>query len=77
MKKNIEAENARLREELSREKKEKKSLSRKLETSNRKIAEFQKEEKKNGVRKITLSNEQEQLLSNLLPDINILNLLSD
>lgn len=77
MKKNIEAENARLREELSREKKEKKSLSRKLETSNRKITELQKEEKKNGVRKIMLSNEQEQLLSNLLPDINILNLLSD
>lgn len=77
MKKNIEAENARLREELSREKKEKKSLSRKLETSNRKITELQKEEKKNGVRKIMLSNELEQLLSNLLPDINILNLLSD
>lgn len=77
MKKNIEAENARLREELCREKKEKKSLSRKLETSNRKITELQKEEKKNGVRKIALSNEQEQLLSNLLPDINILNLLSD
>lgn len=77
MKNNIEAENARLKEELCKIKKEKKSLSGKLERSKRKITDLQKEVKKNDVRQITLSNEQEQLLSNLLPDINILNLLSD
>lgn len=78
MKRNdIGAENARMKVELSRLKTENKALSKKLEKSKSKTGQLQKELKKNDVRKVTLSKEQEQLLSNLSKDISILNLLSD
>jgi septal ring factor EnvC (AmiA/AmiB activator) len=73
----IEAKNARLKEELSKLKKQNKSLSQKLENSKRKTGQLQKELKKNDVPIIALSKEQEQSLSNLSKDINILKLLSD
>jgi chromosome segregation ATPase len=74
---NIEAKNTRLKEELSKLKKQNKSLSQKLENSKHKTGQLQKELKKNDVPIITLSKEQEQSLSNLSKDINILKLLSD
>ena len=74
---NVEAKNTRLKEELSKLKKQNKSLSQKLENSKHKTEQLQKELKKNDVPIITLSKEQEQSLSNLSKDINILKLLSD
>jgi len=74
---NVEADNARLKDELLKLKKENKYLSQKLERSKCKTGQLQKELKKNDVRRITLSKEQEQSLSNLSKDMGILNLLSD
>lgn len=73
----FEEEITGLKAELSASKKMNKKLSQKLEKSKCKTAQLQKELKKNDVRKITLSKEQEQSLSNLSKDIDILNLLSD
>lgn len=44
--KNIEAENARLREKLSKAKKNEESLTRKLDTARRKNAQLQQDAKK-------------------------------
>lgn len=74
---NIEDDNTSLKNELSILKKENKNLSQKLEKSKCKVGKLQKELKKNDVRKVSLSKEQEQSLSNLSKDIDILNLLSD
>jgi len=74
---NIQNENARLKAEITILKKENKNLSQKLENSQSKKTELQKELKKNDARTIILNKEQEQSLSNLSSDINILSLLSD
>ena len=74
---NLETENARLQEEIKQVKKENKSLTKKLETSNSKKSALQKELKKKDVPKIEVSKEQLQSLSNQLKDINIQNLLFD
>lgn len=74
---NTEAEITRLKSELLKLKKENKKLSQKIEKSNDKTAGLQKELKKNGARNVTLTKQQEQSLSNLSKDINILKLLSD
>ena len=78
---NKEAEIARLKRELSDANKQIKKLSKnsdKLqEKSKEKIANLQKENKKKDVLRVILTKEQEQLLSNLSKDINILKLLSD
>ena len=76
-KSNIDIENAHLKSELRTLKKQNKKLSEKLEKTKCKTEHLQKELKKNDVRKIALSKEQEQSLSNLSKDINILKLLSD
>ena len=65
-----------LREEIKQVKKENKSLTKKLETSNSKKSTLQKELKKD-VLKIEVSKEQLQALSNQLKDINIQSLLFD
>jgi ABC-type Fe3+-citrate transport system substrate-binding protein len=72
-----EAENARLKAEIATLKNKNKNLSEKLEKSKIKKTQLQQELKKNDALIITLSKEQEQSLSNLSSDINILNLLSD
>lgn len=68
-----------LRKELSRLKKENTVLACKLDQtkSAKKVLakELRKERKKKVVTTITLNEEQEQLLSALLPDIDIRNLL--
>lgn len=68
-----------LSKELSRLKKENTVLVCKLDQtkSDKKVLqkELRKERKKKSVTTITLSEEQEQLLSTLLPDIDIRNLL--
>lgn len=78
---NKEAEIARLKRELSDANKQIKKLSKnsdKLqEKSKEKIANLQKEIKKKDVLRVILTKEQEQLLSSLSKDINILKLLSD
>ena len=74
---NTEAENARLKAEIATLKNKNKNLSQKLEKSKIKKTQLQQELKKNDAQIITLSKEQEQSLSNLSSDINILNLLSD
>ena len=74
---NTEAENARLKAEIATLKNKNKNLSQKLEKSKIKKTQLQQELKKNDALIITLSKEQEQSLSNLSSDINILNLLSD
>jgi hypothetical protein len=73
----IEASNVLMKVELSKLKKENKKLSKKLEKSMSKTEQLQKALKKNDVRKVRLSKEQEQSLLNLSKDINIPNLLSD
>ena len=78
MKKNSsEAKVARLLEELKQAKKENIALAKKLERANNKKAELQKKLKKNGAQKLELSKEQQQSLSNLLKDTDILNSLFD
>ena len=72
-----EAENALLKAEIATLKNKNKNLSHKLEKSKIKKTQLQQELKKNDAQIITLSKEQEQSLSNLSSDINILNLLSD
>lgn len=72
-----EAENARLKAEIATLKNKNKNLSQKLEKSKIKKTQLQQELKKNDALIISLSKEQEQSLSNLSSDINILNLLSD
>jgi len=72
-----EAENALLKAEIATLKNKNKNLSQKLEKSKIKKTQLQQELKKNDAQIITLSKEQEQSLSNLSSDINILNLLSD
>ena len=74
---NIEAENTRLERELSELKKVNKKLSQKIEKSNDKTADLKKELKKNDARSVTLTKQQEQSLSSLSKDIDILKLLSD
>ena len=74
---NIEAEIIRLNAEITELKNANKNLSQKLKNSQSKKKELKKELKKNDALTITLNKEQEQLLSNLSDDINILNLLSD
>jgi len=74
---NIEAEINRLKKELLVLKKQNKKLSQKLEKTKSKTEGLKKELKKNDVQTIKLSEEQEQSLSNLLKDTNILNLLLD
>jgi len=74
---NTEAENARLKAEIATLKNKNKNISQKLEKSKIKKTQLQQELKKNDALIITLSKEQEQSLSNLSSDINILNLLSD
>jgi predicted RNase H-like nuclease (RuvC/YqgF family) len=74
---NIVAENARLKAEITLLKKANKNLSQKLENSKCKKTQLQEELKKNDARTITLNKGQEQSLSNLSSDINILSLLSD
>ena len=73
----IEAENALLKSEIAILKNKNKNLSQKLENSKYKKAKLQRELKKKDARTIILNKEQEQSLSNLSNDINILNLLSD
>ncbi len=73
----IDAENARLKAENTMLKNKNKNLINKLENSKLKKAQLQQELKKNDARIIKLSKEQEQSLSNLSSDIDILNLLSD
>lgn len=73
----IEEDNARLKKELSKAKKANEKLSQQLERSKSKTGHLKKELKKNDVRKVVLTEEQEQLLSNLSQDIDIRNLLSD
>lgn len=77
MKKNYSEAEIALQEELKQVKKENKSLTQKLETANTKKSKLQKELKKKDVQRIELSKEQQQSLSNLSQDINILNLLLD
>jgi chromosome segregation ATPase len=77
MKKNYSEAEIALQEELKQVKKENKSLTQKLETANAKKSKLQKELKKKDVQRIELSKEQQQSLSNLSQDINILNLLLD
>lgn len=78
---NNEAEIARLNRELSDANKQIKKLSKdsekSKEKSKEKIAKLQNELKKNDDRIVTLTKEQEQSLSNLSKDIDILKLLSD
>lgn len=73
----FEAENIQLKAALSSLKKEHKKMTKQFEKAKRKTANLRQELKKKDVRKVGLSKEQEQLLSNLLEDINIQNLLSD
>lgn len=75
--KSIDTEKERLKAELTALKNENKNLVLKLENAKCKKIELQKELKKNDALRVSLSKEQEQLLSSLSKDINILNLLSD
>ena len=74
---NNEAEIARLKRELSDANKQIKKLSKDSEKSKEKIVKLRKELKKKDVRSVVLTKEQEQSLSSLSKDINILKLLSD
>lgn len=78
---NNEAEIARLKRELSDANKQIKKLSKdsekSKEKSKKKIAKLWKELKKKDVRSVALTKEQEQSLSNLSKEIDILSLLSD
>jgi len=71
------SENQRLKEELLKLKKENKKLSEKLDISKSVNKELKTEIKKNDVRKIVINEEQKQLLSSKLKDMDIQNLLSD
>jgi len=71
----IEAENTLLKSEITILKNKNKNLSQKLENSKYKKAKLQRELKKKDARTIILNKEQEQSLSNLSNDINILSLL--
>ena len=73
----IEAENKLLKSEVTILKNKNKNLSQKLENSKYKKEKLQRELKKKDVRTIILNKEQEQSLSSLSNDINILSLLSD
>ena len=78
MKKNgLETENARLQDALEKARKKNKSLAGKLATANAGKTRLQKELKKKGVRKIEVSNEQLQSLSNRLKGIDIRSWLFD
>lgn len=74
---NNEAEIDRLKRELSDANKQIKKLSKDSEKSKEKIAKLQKELKKNDDRSVILTKQQEQSLSNLSKDMDILKLLSD
>ena len=78
---NNEAEIARLKRELSNANKQIEKLSKdsekSKEKSKEKIAKLQKELKKKDVLSVALTKEQEQSLSNLSKDMDILKLLSD
>jgi FtsZ-binding cell division protein ZapB len=73
----IKAENKLLKLEITVLKNKNKNLSQKLDNSKYKKAKLQRELKKKDARTIILNKEQEQSLSNLSNDINILSLLSD
>jgi septal ring factor EnvC (AmiA/AmiB activator) len=73
----IDTENARLVAEIKVLETKINTISKKLESSNCKKAQLKKELKKKDARTIVLTKEQEQSLSSLLNDINILSLLSD
>lgn len=73
----IKAENELLKLEITVLKNKNKNLSQKLDNSKYKKAKLQRELKKKDARTIILNKEQEQSLSNLSNDINILSLLSD
>lgn len=74
---NKDKELQKLRAELTAAKKEIKSLTGKLERSQNKVVKQRSELKKKEIESIELTNEQLESLSNLLPGINIKNLLSD
>lgn len=74
---NNQTEIARLKRELSYANKQIKKLSKDSEKSKEKIVELREKLKKKDVRSVTLTKEQEQSLSSLSKDINILKLLSD
>jgi predicted nuclease with TOPRIM domain len=61
-----------LREELKRLRKENKKLASQKDKLKAKYDKAQKDLKKKDVRKITLTEEQSRLLSNLFPDIDSL-----
>ncbi len=61
-----------LREELRRLRKENKKLASQKDKLKAKYDKAQKDLKKKDVRKITLTEEQSRLLSNLFPDIDSL-----
>jgi len=79
MEKNTKTEQANilLKQELLKEKRKNKKLSQQLAESKNKAGALKQELKKKDVRKMELSKEQEQLLSNLSKDMGIPNLLSD
>jgi inorganic pyrophosphatase/exopolyphosphatase len=74
-KSDIEAENSRLKKELSRIQKENGSLFMRLEKYKQKTFKLQTELKKKDVRIIVLNKEQAQSFSSLLTDTAIANLL--
>ncbi len=74
---NDKTEIARLKRELSDANKQIKKLSKDSEKSKEKIIELRKKLKKKDVRSVILTKEQEQSLSSLSKDINILKSLSD
>ncbi len=80
-KNNTKTDIQKIEEELSKLKKDNQKLSKKLGTEKSKNKELRKELskelKKKGVKRITYTEEQEQLLSSQLKGMNILNLLSD
>jgi len=72
-----EIENTRLKQELLKLKQREQSLERKLDKEKAKNSLLSKDLKKKDAPKIMLTNEQEQLLSSLLPDTDIQSSLSD
>ena len=78
MKKNdLEIENARLQDELKKSRKMNKSFTEKLAVIKAEKTKLRRELKKKGVRKIEMSNEKLQSLSNRLKGIDIRSWLFD
>jgi hypothetical protein len=76
-KKTTNEEIARLKADLKIAIKKNERLTKKLNEAKATKQQLTKELKKNDVHKVVLTKEQEQLLSNLSKDMDILNLLSD